>query len=128
MAEETAARPVALVVGAGDATGGAIARRFARGGYAVWPCPRATPRGWPSCSRPAKMSCSMPQWRSSSWRSAPACARSLNVFFSSSEKASPSSVRGALLWRLLTLTEPLPIFTRATLPMTTSSATAPSLN
>jgi NAD(P)-dependent dehydrogenase (short-subunit alcohol dehydrogenase family) len=29
------ARPVALVVGAGDATGGAIARRFARGGYTV---------------------------------------------------------------------------------------------
>jgi short-subunit dehydrogenase len=29
------ARPVALVVGAGDATGGAIARRFARGGYAA---------------------------------------------------------------------------------------------
>ena len=28
-----AARPVALVVGAGDATGGAIARRFAREGY-----------------------------------------------------------------------------------------------
>lgn len=28
-------RPVALVVGAGDATGGAIARRFARGGLAV---------------------------------------------------------------------------------------------
>lgn len=28
-------RPVALVVGAGDATGGAIARRFARGGYVV---------------------------------------------------------------------------------------------
>ena len=28
-------RPVALVIGAGDATGGAIARRFARGGYAV---------------------------------------------------------------------------------------------
>jgi NAD(P)-dependent dehydrogenase (short-subunit alcohol dehydrogenase family) len=27
--------PVALVVGAGDATGGAIARRFARGGYSV---------------------------------------------------------------------------------------------
>ena len=27
--------PVALVIGAGDATGGAIARRFARGGYAV---------------------------------------------------------------------------------------------
>jgi NAD(P)-dependent dehydrogenase (short-subunit alcohol dehydrogenase family) len=27
--------PVALVVGAGDATGGAIARRFARGGYTV---------------------------------------------------------------------------------------------
>ena len=26
-------RPVALVVGAGDATGGAIARRFAAGGY-----------------------------------------------------------------------------------------------
>ena len=25
--------PVALVIGAGDATGGAIARRFARGGY-----------------------------------------------------------------------------------------------
>jgi NAD(P)-dependent dehydrogenase (short-subunit alcohol dehydrogenase family) len=29
------ARPVTLVVGAGDATGGAIARRFARGGYTV---------------------------------------------------------------------------------------------
>jgi NAD(P)-dependent dehydrogenase (short-subunit alcohol dehydrogenase family) len=29
------ARPVALVVGAGDATGGAIARRFARGGFTV---------------------------------------------------------------------------------------------
>jgi NAD(P)-dependent dehydrogenase (short-subunit alcohol dehydrogenase family) len=29
------ARAVALVVGAGDATGGAIARRFARGGYTV---------------------------------------------------------------------------------------------
>jgi NAD(P)-dependent dehydrogenase (short-subunit alcohol dehydrogenase family) len=29
------ARGVALVVGAGDATGGAIARRFARGGYTV---------------------------------------------------------------------------------------------
>jgi NAD(P)-dependent dehydrogenase (short-subunit alcohol dehydrogenase family) len=29
------ARPVALVVGAGDATGGAIAKRFARGGYTV---------------------------------------------------------------------------------------------
>jgi NAD(P)-dependent dehydrogenase (short-subunit alcohol dehydrogenase family) len=28
-------QPVALVVGAGDATGGAIARRFARGGYTV---------------------------------------------------------------------------------------------
>lgn len=28
-------RPVTLVVGAGDATGGAIARRFARGGYTV---------------------------------------------------------------------------------------------
>jgi NAD(P)-dependent dehydrogenase (short-subunit alcohol dehydrogenase family) len=27
--------PVALIVGAGDATGGAIARRFARGGYTV---------------------------------------------------------------------------------------------
>jgi NAD(P)-dependent dehydrogenase (short-subunit alcohol dehydrogenase family) len=27
--------PVALVVGAGDATGGAVARRFAREGYAV---------------------------------------------------------------------------------------------
>ena len=35
MAEGSAARPVALVVGAGDATGGAIARRFARGGYTV---------------------------------------------------------------------------------------------
>jgi short-subunit dehydrogenase len=34
MAAENA-RPVALVVGAGDATGGAIARRFARGGYTV---------------------------------------------------------------------------------------------
>jgi NAD(P)-dependent dehydrogenase (short-subunit alcohol dehydrogenase family) len=34
MAAEPAA-PVALVVGAGDATGGAIARRFARGGYTV---------------------------------------------------------------------------------------------
>lgn len=30
-----ASSPVALVVGAGDATGGAIARRFARGGYTV---------------------------------------------------------------------------------------------
>jgi NAD(P)-dependent dehydrogenase (short-subunit alcohol dehydrogenase family) len=29
------ARPVALVVGAGEATGGAIAKRFARGGYTV---------------------------------------------------------------------------------------------
>lgn len=29
------ASPVALIVGAGDATGGAIARRFARGGYTV---------------------------------------------------------------------------------------------
>lgn len=29
------AAPVALVVGAGDATGGAIARRFARGGYTI---------------------------------------------------------------------------------------------
>jgi NAD(P)-dependent dehydrogenase (short-subunit alcohol dehydrogenase family) len=29
------ARPVALVIGAGDATGGAIARRFGRGGYTV---------------------------------------------------------------------------------------------
>jgi len=28
-------RPVAVVIGAGDATGGAIAKRFARGGYAV---------------------------------------------------------------------------------------------
>ncbi len=28
-------RPVAVVVGAGDATGGAIAKRFARGGYTV---------------------------------------------------------------------------------------------
>ena len=27
--------PVALIIGAGDATGGAIARRFARGGYAA---------------------------------------------------------------------------------------------
>jgi short-subunit dehydrogenase len=29
------ARPVAVIVGAGDATGGAIAKRFARGGYTV---------------------------------------------------------------------------------------------
>ena len=35
MAGDSTARPVALVVGAGDATGGAIARRFARGGYTV---------------------------------------------------------------------------------------------
>jgi len=28
-------KPVAVVIGAGDATGGAVARRFARGGYAV---------------------------------------------------------------------------------------------
>ena len=28
-------KPVALVIGAGDATGGAIARRFAREGYAA---------------------------------------------------------------------------------------------
>jgi len=25
--------PVALIIGAGDSTGGAVARRFARGGY-----------------------------------------------------------------------------------------------
>jgi NAD(P)-dependent dehydrogenase (short-subunit alcohol dehydrogenase family) len=31
----SAAQPVALVIGAGDATGGAIARRFAREGYTV---------------------------------------------------------------------------------------------
>jgi len=31
----TVASPVALIVGAGDATGGAIARRFARGGFTV---------------------------------------------------------------------------------------------
>jgi NAD(P)-dependent dehydrogenase (short-subunit alcohol dehydrogenase family) len=31
----TPGQPVALVVGAGDATGGAVARRFARGGYTV---------------------------------------------------------------------------------------------
>jgi short-subunit dehydrogenase len=35
MAEAAARPPVALVVGAGDATGSAIARRFARGGYTV---------------------------------------------------------------------------------------------
>ena len=29
----TAPTPVAVVIGAGDATGGAIARRFAREGY-----------------------------------------------------------------------------------------------
>lgn len=34
MAAESA-RPVAVVIGAGDATGGAIAKRFARGGYTV---------------------------------------------------------------------------------------------
>ena len=34
MASEPA-RPVAVVIGAGDATGGAIAKRFARGGYTV---------------------------------------------------------------------------------------------
>lgn len=32
--------PVAVVVGAGDATGGAVARRFARGGYATCPVRR----------------------------------------------------------------------------------------
>lgn len=31
----SSSKPVALVVGAGDATGGAVARRFARGGYTV---------------------------------------------------------------------------------------------
>jgi NAD(P)-dependent dehydrogenase (short-subunit alcohol dehydrogenase family) len=31
----TLSSPVALIVGAGDATGGAVARRFARGGYTV---------------------------------------------------------------------------------------------
>jgi NAD(P)-dependent dehydrogenase (short-subunit alcohol dehydrogenase family) len=36
------AQPVALVVGAGDATGGAIARRFARGGYTVCATRRST--------------------------------------------------------------------------------------
>lgn len=35
MAEANGRQPVAVVVGAGDATGGAIARRFARGGYIV---------------------------------------------------------------------------------------------
>ena len=35
MAVAQDARPVAVVVGAGDATGGAIARRFAQGGYTV---------------------------------------------------------------------------------------------
>jgi NAD(P)-dependent dehydrogenase (short-subunit alcohol dehydrogenase family) len=35
MAEATLQNPVAVVIGAGDATGGAIARRFARGGYTV---------------------------------------------------------------------------------------------
>lgn len=34
-AAETGSRPVALIVGAGDALGGAIARRFAREGYAA---------------------------------------------------------------------------------------------
>ena len=34
--------PVALVVGAGDATGGAVARRFARGGYTVCATRRTT--------------------------------------------------------------------------------------
>lgn len=33
--DESSPRPVALVVGAGDATGGAVARRFAREGYVV---------------------------------------------------------------------------------------------
>ena len=35
MAESSTRNPVAVVIGAGDATGGAIARRFARGGYTV---------------------------------------------------------------------------------------------
>ncbi|MDB5859102.1 MAG: putative oxidoreductase [Ramlibacter sp.] len=35
MAESAQQSPVAVVIGAGDATGGAIARRFARGGYTV---------------------------------------------------------------------------------------------
>jgi NAD(P)-dependent dehydrogenase (short-subunit alcohol dehydrogenase family) len=35
LSSPTLARPVAVVVGAGDATGGAIARRFARGGYTI---------------------------------------------------------------------------------------------
>ena len=35
MPPPSALTPVALIVGAGDATGGAVARRFARGGYTV---------------------------------------------------------------------------------------------
>jgi len=35
MSPRSALTPVALIVGAGDATGGAVARRFARGGYTV---------------------------------------------------------------------------------------------
>ncbi|HWI84163.1 SDR family oxidoreductase [Ramlibacter sp.] len=35
MDPSTTAAPVALIVGAGDATGGAVARRFAQGGYTV---------------------------------------------------------------------------------------------
>jgi NAD(P)-dependent dehydrogenase (short-subunit alcohol dehydrogenase family) len=35
MAGSAQPQPVAVVIGAGDATGGAIARRFARGGYTV---------------------------------------------------------------------------------------------
>ena len=35
MAASAQPQPVAVVIGAGDATGGAIAARFARGGYTV---------------------------------------------------------------------------------------------
>ncbi len=44
-------RKAVLVMGAGDATGGAIARRFAREGY-VRASPGATRRSWSRWCRP----------------------------------------------------------------------------
>ena len=71
-------QPVALVVGAGDATGGAIARRFARGGYTVCATRRnrdklAAAAGAASRPRAASRTVSAPtparKTRSSRWSS-----------------------------------------------------------
>ena len=48
----SAARPAVLVVGAGDATGGAIARRFAREGHVACVARRRAERLWPATAAP----------------------------------------------------------------------------